>query len=48
MLSKPKPPSRAALASWVELLSSQAGGGHNYEDVNCIFMRTAIDHNTAK
>lgn len=26
-------PSWAALASWVELLNSQAGGGHYYEDV---------------
>jgi len=36
------------LASWVELLNSQAGGGHNYEDVRGIFTRTPIANNTAK
>jgi hypothetical protein len=45
---KPKPPFRAVLASWVELLNSQAGGGHNYEDVRCIFTRTLWWDNTAK
>jgi hypothetical protein len=43
---KPKPPSRAALASWVELLNSQAGGGHYYEDVEGIFgLSRAWDNN---
>jgi hypothetical protein len=43
---KPKPPLRAALASWVELLNSQAGGGHNYEDVGSIFdLPSASDNN---
>ena len=45
---KPKPPLRAALASWVELLNSQAGGGRNYEDVGSIFTLRAIANNTAK
>ena len=45
---KPKPPSRAALASWVELLNSQAGGGHNYEDVGSIFVRKVVANNTRK
>jgi hypothetical protein len=45
---KPKPPFRAVLASWVELLNSQAGGGHNYEDVRCILTRTIWWDNTAK
>jgi len=48
LAQKPKPPSRAVLVSWVELLNSQAGGGHNYEDVSSIFTLTAIGHNTAK
>src|SRR5438034_3650758 len=42
---KPKPPSRAALASWVELLNSQAGGGHYYEDVGIIFRLSDASHN---
>jgi hypothetical protein len=42
---KPKPPSRAALASWVELLNSQAGGGHNYEDVGNILDLSRVSGN---
>ena len=39
-------PRRAALASWVELLNSQAGGGHNYEDVEHIFgLCDTLDNN---
>ena len=41
-------PSRAALASWVELLNSQAGGGHYYEDVDGIFKRKLRKHNNVK
>jgi hypothetical protein len=34
------------LASWVELLNSQAGGGHYYEDVENIFnLHNAADNN---
>jgi hypothetical protein len=41
-------PSRAALASWVELLNSQAGGGHYYEDVDRIVKRMHPAHNSIK
>jgi hypothetical protein len=41
-------PSRAALASWVELLNSQAGGGHYYEDVDGILKRKLREHNNVK
>ena len=45
---KPKPPSRAVLASWVELLSYQAGGGHYYEDVRCILTLAGFGDNIVK
>lgn len=45
---KPKPPSRAVLASWVELLSYQAGGGHYYEDVGCILTLQRFGDNIVK
>jgi len=45
---KPKPPSRAVLASWVELLSYQAGGGHYYEDVRCILTPLGFRGNIVK
>ena len=46
---KPKPPFvGAALASWVELLNSQAGGGRNYEDVESIFGGIGVSDNTGK
>ena len=45
---KPKPPSRAVLASWVELLSYQAGGGHYYEDVGCILTHLGFGDNIVK
>ena len=48
LAQKPKPPSRAVLASWVELLNSQAGGGHYYEDVENIFTRQRGVDNKAK
>jgi hypothetical protein len=41
-------PRRAALASWVELLSYQAGGGHYYEDVGCILAPGLVPGNKAK
>jgi len=41
LLQNQSRPSRAALASWVELLNSQAGGGHYYEDVDGIVKRFA-------
>ena len=47
-LQKPKPPLRAALASWVELLSFQAGGGHFYEDVRATFSPIESKRNNAK
>jgi len=45
---KPKPPSRAVLASWVELLSYQAGGGHYYEDVGSILTLLGFRDNIVK
>lgn len=45
---KPKPPSRAVLASWVELLSYQAGGGHYYEDVGSILALLRFGDNIVK
>src|SRR5262249_446248 len=41
-------PHRAALASWVELLSSSAGGGHSYEDVEAIVLPNPRLGNRAK
>ena len=45
---KPKPPLRAALASWVELLSFSAGGGHFYEDVGATFSPIEAKRNNTK
>ena len=45
---KPKPPLRAVLASWVELLNSQAGGGRNYEVVENSVTQIRVHDNRAK
>ena len=46
--AKPKPPCGAALASWVELLNSQAGGGRNYEVVENSVTQMRAHDNKAK
>lgn len=45
---KLKPPYWAASVSWVELLNSQAGGGHYYEDIDGILLPVAVRRNTSK
>ena len=45
---KPKPPFRAALASWVELLKCWPEEADTYEDVGIIVSRSALKHNNPK
>ena len=47
-VQKPKPPFRAALASWVELLKYWPEEADSYEDVEIILSRGVFRHNSAK